>query len=151
MKNVFKRIPAIAVACLLLLIFTIHSPVLSANNAGMVSIESYGSFVSNVAHGSCLQLQQEEPKFTNKSSEAEGNKMIYTFNISIVNPSVEKVMESIRQTHKPGATIAYEFHQFELDTKEKTLKVVIDKNVLTQEELLAYLQNRLNNALKEMK
>ena len=151
MKNVFKRIPAICVHALLLLFFIIYSAGLSATNAGIASIQSPASFLTNVIAQSSFEIQQEEPKFTNKSSEDEGNKKIYTFNISIVNPSVEKVMESIRQTHKPGATIAYEFHQFQLDSKEKTLKVVIDKNVISQQELLEYLQNCLNNALKEMK
>jgi hypothetical protein len=151
MKNVFKRIPAICVYYLLLLFFSIHSAGVSANNAGIAFIQSSASLFKGVEARSFFKLQQEDPKFTNKSSEEEGNKIIYTFNISVVNPSVEKVMEEIRQTHKPGATIAYEFHQFQLDAKNKTLKVVIDKNVITQQELLAYLQTRLNNALKQMK
>ena len=150
MKKVFKRILAVHGHYMLLLSFTIHAAGVSANNTTLTFIQSSTVTRSNTAK-TLFQLSQEEPKFTNKSSEEEGNKNIYTFTISIINPSVEKVMEAIRQTHKPGATIAYEFHQFQLDTKEKTLKVVVDKNVITQQELLAYLQNRLNNALKEMK
>ena len=150
MKKVFKRILAVHGHYTLLLFFTLQAAGVSANNIPLAFIPS-STLTGNNTAKALFQLPQEEPKFTNKSSEEEGNKKIYTFNISIINPSVEKVMEAIRQTHKPGATIAYEFHQFQLDAKEKTLKVVVDKNVITQQELLAYLQNRLNNALKDMK
>jgi hypothetical protein len=150
MKKVFKRILPAHRHYTLLLLFTIHTAGVSANNTTFTFIQSPTVTEINTAKA-LFQLSQEEPKFTNKSSEEEGNKKIYTFNISIVNPSVEKVMEAIRQTHRPGATIAYEFHQFQFDSKEKTLKLTVDKNVITQQELLAYLQNRLNNALKDMK
>jgi hypothetical protein len=101
--------------------------------------------------GTTLQMVaslEEAPKLSLKESAVADKKLTVTYTLSSVSDAVSKVLTAIKNSHKPGATVGYELHVFDVDKTEKTLKVTMDAGIATPEELMAYLQKQIENGLK---
>ncbi len=91
--------------------------------------------------------KQEAPLLSIKSSATDGSNIVFTYNISLLSDTVLTVLNNIKNSHKPGASVAFEFYLFEVDTDAKTLKVGMGNGIITQQKLMEYLQKRLEASL----
>jgi len=91
--------------------------------------------------------KQETPLLSIKSSETDGSNIIFTYNISLLEDTVLKVLDNIKNSHKAGSSVAFEFYLFEVDQTEKTVKIGMGDGIITQQKLMEYLQKRLNASL----
>ena len=110
-----------------------------------------GSKPSAAIHNPTLfHLNFDNAKLSLLDSVVSGTTVTYSYSISIIDDVTLKTLSNIKNTHKPGASIGFEFYSFDVDQTGKTLKVSIGNGVSTASNLMNYLQLLLDNSPKSL-